>query len=180
MAYDVILDARVEHNRNPFFYPAQTTLRGEVHIQQIASKNIRGQLAQLGGMIPGHQVQVDTKNRKVRIVDRMGLPENAQLLKQMKAAMNTEDMLWQRLGDPEPDQEFNVTADQWPTWLYHIRRMVDHQRLHIVSGKLPLTDEIRKMGVIRLGDPGSVPAKDPKRPWNFLYPDEVPETVEVA
>jgi len=181
-SFDVVLDVRVPHNRNPFFYPAQKVLRGEAQIAQIAAKNVPGVMAQIGGVIPGHQVQVDTKGKRVKIVDRMGFKENAELLRKMRDVEKRSETPFPAIGDPDPDEEFKSTDEEWPTWLYHIRQMVEHGRLHFVKGEgsIPSIDEIRRMGVIRLGDQGNVPPKDPKRPWNFLYPDEVPETAGVS
>lgn len=181
-SYDVVLDVRAPHNRNPFYYPAQKTLRGEIRIAEVANKNVPGILANIGGLIPGHQVHLDMKGRKVKIVDRIGLPENADLLRRMRTILKAVEGPVSDLGDPDPDEQFQSAVEEWPTWLYHTRLMLDRGRLHDIRGadKIPPLDEIRRLGVIRLGDQGNVPPKDPKRPWNFLYPEDVPDMAGVA
>ena len=39
-----------------------------------------------------------------------------------------------------------------PTWLFHIRQLVDNGRLHVLSGSLPDMKAIRKMGRIFIGE----------------------------
>lgn len=163
MAWDIALDVRVKRNRNLFFYPAQGVLATELR-----SSEIRGEggshLNAIGGTIPGHRIEIDTKAKKVRVVDRLKLPENSELLERINEYMRSSDYFLH--SGLAPDfrrdgcvREFerklsNTPPDNLATWLYHARKLVDMGKLHLVRGQLPTLEEIERNadGDIILGD----------------------------
>ena len=185
MAYDLVMDVRAPRNRHVHFTPADGTLRSEVRIEEIHSKFIPGKLNEVGGSSPGHRIEIDTKANggkgRARIVDRMHLKEFAEKDKQVRKAFPDESNGNKSFKDynqnddgllPEGVFELN---DEPPTnlatWLFWCLRLVQNGRLHIVEGKLPSMQEIRRMGKVYLGPDNGLPPKEGKRAFNYLYPE---------
>lgn len=167
MKADLVLDVRTPKSRNVRFYPAGITLRGEVEYTQCQTRNPA--LQYVGGRIPGMRMEVDTKSRTVRIVDRMSLPESKEIDRALRELSNTERYSRFKFGRYEDEQVYNVAERDWPTWLWHIRRLVDHGRLHIVSGQnnLPSPAKIAMMGTVRYGDSVGVDGKNGVKYWEM-------------
>jgi len=163
MAWDIALDVRVKRNRNLFFAPA-----GGVLATELRSDELRGasgkHLTAVGGFIPGHRIEIDTRNKRVRVVDRLKLKEHSELLERIREHMRNSDDFMRK--DLAPDfqregcvREFERKLTGQPpnnlaTWLYHCRREVEAGKLHVVRGELPSYEEIQKSadGDIYLGD----------------------------
>lgn len=145
-SYDVWLDVRCQRNRHERFAPAGITLQGEY--RSIDDPNASNALTQVtGGVIPGHRVLVDTKQRHVKIVHRMSLPENKAKLAQIETLRGTDEFLNMPKFKFE-DVDSSPSEQEWPTWLWQMHRGVENGTLHIARGKLPTGDEIRRMGDI--------------------------------
>lgn len=174
--YDLVLDAVCEPNRDVLFLPAEMTLRGERRQEWIRSDNINGAISQVGGVIPGQRMLVDTRTRHVKIIDRMTLPENRSIDERLRKLTTADRYRMGRFTDYEKDIDMQVSADEWPKWLYCMKRCVDHRSMTLVRGTLPELVEIRKMGRI-VFDAGNLTPKDPKNPFNELLP---PAKAELA
>lgn len=167
-SFDVVLDAYAPRNRNVRFWPAGITLRGECRWDQLTGDSPNGAMLQTGGVIPGQRMLVDTKNRTVKIIDRMELPENKEKDSALRALVKTEHYWGGRFGHYEPEQNFELSEEEWPTWLWHMRRSVDHKRMNLVKGKIPGYSEILRMGKVQLGDSCNVKPIDEKKPFYML------------
>lgn len=164
---DIVLNVKAPHNRNVVFWPdGNTELRSAI-VTKVGQNN--DPVLAASGEIPGHQIQIDTKNREVHIVDRMGFRENAGKCEALRKLAATEQYNWKvgRLEVQKPIEK-NVSEDQWPTWLWHLRRLYDHGRLERVKGKLPVYDDILVLGQVFTGDSCDITPKDPSRPHNVL------------
>lgn len=143
-SYDLWLDVRCPHNRHERFPPAGVTLQGEYHA--IDDPNSSKAITQAtAGVIPGHRMLVSTKDRHVKIVHRMSLPENKQKLTNIEKLRGTDEFLNMPRFKFE-DADFQPSEQEWPTWLWQMHRGVENGTLHVVRGKLPTGDEIRRMG----------------------------------
>lgn len=172
--YDIELDVVAPRNRCVHFYPMHANLRGAVRMSEIASDRPNGALLQIRGMeIPGMRMLIDMQGMHVKVIDKMTLPENRDRDQALRRLTKQDKYSMFSFTDYEKDVDNAVTAAEWPTWLYHIRRLVDEGRLSIVSGgsKLPTLDEILKMCPadgrikVQLGSSFSLRPLDPSKPW---------------
>ncbi len=178
MAFDLVLDVRYK-NRNVAFGPGGSQpLAGEYNIADINSDKIPGGLNQIGGKLPGYRVEIDTKNARGKIIDKLRLKENAAMMDKIRFLL-ANDNIPQRIGekwkrdDAMDEGEWDLSGDAPPqnlaTWLWHLRKLVDAGRLHVVKGTMPSEDVIRAMGLIWTGDAFGREGKDDK-PVNILEP----------
>lgn len=176
-SFPIVLDVVAPRNRDVLFYPAGRNLSGEARATEAVGNNINGALSRLG-TIPGHRILVDMEGRVVKIVHRMTLPENKDKDRQLRElAERNPKYRHCRFGSYEDDQEFKVAPSEWPTWLWHIRCLVNHKRLRIEKGAnlIPTPDDIYAMASKTgywpvLGDRGSASYQDPTRPFDKLGP----------
>lgn len=173
--YDLVLDACCEPNRNVRFLPNNTWLEGEKRQEWCRTDRIPGAIAAVGGKIPGHRILVDTKLRHVKILHRLSLPENQKILHELRRLSQTDKYRHCSAGDPPGDIDTDVSDEDWPKWMYMIRRMVDDNALTLVRGQLPTLEECRNFGPIRLNDANGISPKPGMENWNVLLPVE-PET----
>lgn len=166
--FDLVLDAYAPRNRNVRFWPAGITLRGECRWDQLTGDSPNGAMLQTGGTIPGERMLVDTKNRKVKIIDRMELPENKEKDIALRALAKTERFWGGRFDHYEKEQNFQVEEEDWPTWLWWMRRLVDHKRMNLVKGSLPEYSDILRRGRVQLGESCNVRPLDEKKPFYML------------
>jgi len=171
--FDLVIDvAHKTKNRDIFFFPLQQNLKGEIHQARIQSDRPSGYIGRLGGMIPGHRLYIDTKNRAVKVLDRKSLKEwKAPLEEALKIARSQEGRNL-RFNSVEADADYGVPEKEWATWMYHIRILVDAGKFRVEKGSVPEMGKIRKMGEIQLSDDGGIPPKDPKKPFWILSPEE--------
>lgn len=184
--YDLVLDAFVPGkevvgrngqterrggNQNTWFHPAGMSLDGEVRAEWLHSDRAPGAILQIGGVIPGHRMLVDTKARVVKIIDRLSLPEHSSLVQQLKAIGQTERYWHARFDSFRKDVDFKPTDEEWPKWLYCMRRAVDHGTLRLVRGSLPTIDECRAMGQMVFNSAHITP-KHGVAPFNILQPQK--------
>ncbi len=172
--YDLVVNVIAPRNRNVSFYPTKTILRGTVRMSEIKSNRPNGALLQCGMEIPGQQVQVDMTLRHVKIIDRMTLPEFKEKDRQLRAVCRQEDYQRFAFGQYENDYDTQISAEDWPTWLWHIRVLVNNGRFQVASGgsALPQLSEILKMCTgrikVQVGDSCDVKASDQDRPFYLL------------
>lgn len=184
-SYDVVLDVYAPHNRNVRFWPAGETLRGEVRMTELATDRPPGALLSVGGSIPGQRLLIDTAERHVKIVDRMNLPENADKDRALRKLTQTEQYYRFAYKEYEPDIDYGVPVAEWPTWLWHLKRLVDHGRLKVVKGSLPGYSEIAAMcdhakGIrIQLGDSCNVRPEDLDRPFYAMDERDAEKLLEL-
>lgn len=170
--YDLVLDVVAPRNRNVRFGPAGINLRGEARIAEISSLNINGAMAKAGGSIPGQRILVDTRQHHVKIIDRMTLPESKSIDRALRELCRTEQYMHAKYGEYLPDYDAGgISDDEWPKWLYAMRRLVDHGRLKIVKGDnlLPKLSEILKLGPVTFYV-GNVKSRNEEKPFNVLGP----------
>ena len=188
MAYDIVLDVRAPLNRNVQFRPADGTLRSEIRIENIRSKNLPGKLNAVGGFIPGHRVEIDMKANggkgRARIVDRMHLKEFAEKDKQVRKVFpdeingnksftdynqNDDGLLSEGVFELNGEPPTNLA-----TWLFWCLRLVQDGSLHYAEGsaKLPSMNDIRRSGIIYKGEDFGLHPRPGMRPFNYLYPDD--------
>lgn len=168
-------DGRVElrgGNQNVWFVPAGMSLAGEMLMQHVHAKRVPSAIANVGGVIPGHRMLVDTKAKHVKIIDRLSMPENRRILDELKRLSETEDYWHSRFGTLRKDVDFNVPDADWPKWIYCIRRAVDHGNMVIVRGEnlLPSSDKCREMGEMVFNNANGISLKDSRNPFNVLRP----------
>jgi hypothetical protein len=172
--YDLVLNVIAPRNRNVDFYPTRNVLRGTVRMSEIKSKSPNGALLQCGMEIPGMQLQLDMTLRHVKIIDRMTLHEFKEKDRQIRAIARQEGYQRFAFTDYEKDYDTNISPEDWPTWLWHIRVLVNAGRFQIVTGgnTLPSLSNILKMceGRIKVqtGDSCDVKASDQDRPFYLL------------
>lgn len=172
---DLVVDFVAPRNRNVRFYPAGRNFRGEVRIQETAGSTPAA-LIQVGGVIPGQRMLVDSKRKYVKVIDRMTLKENQMIDRELRRLCRTERYWNFAYEHYEEDVEYNLSDNDWRQWLWWIKRLVDHGRARIVQGKLPVADgpagdnEILKMGRFQFGDSCGLVPIDKDRP--FYMADE--------
>lgn len=184
MSYDLVLDVRAKDcNRNPRFRPLAGNLKTEDRADQIHSDKVNGDMARIQ-VIPGYRLEIDVEGKKARIIDRLKQPEHAGVLKALRACMRNPERYRGEKPPGEkferedciPENEFDLDGEapmNVATWLWHCFTMVRSGNLHVVKGRLPGSDDIRRMGVIWLSDNNGIQSREGKRPWHFMYPDEV-------
>ena len=185
--YDLVFDVVARRNRNVRFFPAQGNLQGEVNISQISSDKVPGYLNQVGGWIPGYQIQIDTKGRKARIVDRLKQEDHAPILEKCRVvhatAMNgafapITSENFKREGDVVDEAEFEMSDDpsnSLATWLYHCWNLQRRNKLTLIKGKLPTLDEIFGHGDPMISIDHGLAPKPGREKWNFAS-DYMPKT----
>lgn len=174
----LVFNVRCKFNRNPFFVPLQGCLRTEIRHEEIRLKNIPGLLNLVGGSIPGHRIEIDTKKNVGRIVDRMNLPENKEKDKQIRNALRSDEFTLGKEFGPSYDTDGCLPAgdhkfsDSVPgnaaSWLFWCRRMYDDGKLELVEGNVPELDEIRKTGDVYGGADGGITPKEGKSTGSVL------------
>lgn len=156
----VVMDVRAPVNRNVFFLPLERVLVGEIRQSEIRSDKTPGLLGQIGGTLPGDQFTVDFKAKKYKITHKLHLPEFKEMANRVRALAGSEQGGFQRFGAFGQDEEGTFSDDDVPTWLFHLRRLVDEKKLHITNGvSLPAMNEIRRLGPIRVGQDGGLVLK---------------------
>ena len=174
--YDLVLNVMAPCNRNPHFYPLQDVLIGTVRMSELRTDKPNGALLQVDMEIPGQQLQIDTALMHVKVIDRMTLPEFAEKDRKLRKLCQTEQYSLSNFRNYRPDIDTQVASKDWPTWLYHIRILVNAGRLHIEKGHklLPSIVSILKMCPpeskvrIQTGDSCGGKAADPDRPFYLL------------
>lgn len=178
--FDLVFDVEAPRNRNVWFRPANILLRGTVRMDQLSTDKPNGALLLVGGVIPGMRMMVDTKGRKVTVIDRMTLDENKDKDRALRKLTTENDQYRRaRFGRYEDDQTFDVPQAEWPSWLWHMRRLVDHRRLQVVRGNLPKYSDILKMGKVYLGDSCNVTPADKDKPFWVLDESDIPTYEEL-
>lgn len=164
--YEIWLDVAAPRNRNVLFVPAQMTLRGEARASEVMG-DTPAALNAVGGVIPGQRILVDLRMKQVKIIDRMTLPEHAAVDKTLRDLARTEKYQQSAFTHYEKDYDAAPGDDEWPRWLYYIRRLLDAQRLRLAKGTFPSMEKIRAMGDILIPIEGYVP-NDKAKPINVL------------
>lgn len=170
---EVVVNGKVERrggNQNVWFIPAGVSLHGEIRAEWLHSSRVPGAILQVGGVIPGHRLLVDTKGRTAKIIDRLSLPEHAKLVEQLRVIGQTERYWHARFDALRKDVDFNIADDEFAKWMYCIRRCVDHGTLQLVRGTVPTLEECRKLGTITFNNANGISLKDTKNPFNVLRP----------
>lgn len=179
---DAGINTPVFCNRNPFFFPVNGSLAGEVRTEGCVGS--RHEMNAIGGVIPGYRLIIDTKNSQVRIEDRLLYAEHKPIRVAMKRALNTERHNYERL-DPDkmrrnfsqenvvPTGKFTITNEppaNLATWLWWTRCAVNQHKLTIISGEnlLPSPDDILALGRVQLSDDSGLSPKEGKQPFNFI------------
>lgn len=150
----IVVDARTRCNRNPFFFPLQCNLQGEIRVTEYRSDKAPGHLAQLpGGVLPGERMTFNARTGEYRVEHKLDMPEHKDIADAVRRhAARFDDLRqkqWSRFGEL---QEGRVDKEEIPTWLWWIARMVDARKLDLVSGDLPSLEKIRAMGDVRITD----------------------------
>lgn len=183
----VELDARCPSNRNPRFRPLNITFRGDARVDEARGKNLNTAYQTVAGEIPGDRIILDLDQKSLTVVDRMTLKENKAKDEALKTLAETSEDHWQcRYGRHKPDQTYQASDKEWPTWLWFIRRMVDDEKLAVVTGKtkLPEWKEILAMCdhergiVVKLGDSCGLKPEDKDRPFYQLDERDIEEPNE--
>lgn len=174
----LVFNVRCKFNRNPYFVPLQGCLRSEIRHEEIRLKHIPGLLNLVGGSIPGHRIEIDTKKNVGRIIDRMHLPENKEKDKQIRNALRSDEFtVGKEFGPsynteeclPEGDHEFSKgLPGNLASWLYWCHRMHADGKLELVEGEIPTLDEIRKIGDVYGGPDGGITPKEGKSTGSVL------------
>lgn len=168
----VVLDVRCRRNRNPFFWPLQKTLQTELRASEISSDKVPGLINQVGGVLPGERMEVDFQNRTCRVYHLLETPEYKDLKRRAAALLRTEQGGFQQGTHFGEEYTVPFREEDVATWLYWIRRLVDSQKLHIVSGHLPSLEEIRAYGDVCLGDDNGLTTAPGKGRFNYLEKSE--------
>lgn len=93
--------------------------------------------------LPGIQIAVETRGRRVAVVDPLGRPENADILSEANAVHR--QMSW---GAREPDEAAvfqDLPADTFKLWAYWCRRWIDNKDAVLVSGEVPEMRTIERL-----------------------------------
>lgn len=182
--YDLVLDARVDGkevtingrterrggNQNVWFIPAGMSLAGEIRAEWLHSSRVPGAILQVGGVIPGHRLLVDTKGKTAKVLDRLSLPEHARLVEQLRAIGQTERYWHARFDALRKDVDLSIADEEFAKWMYCIRRCVDHGTLVVVRGNVPSLEDCRKLGTITFNNANGISLKDTRNPFNVLRP----------
>ncbi len=192
---NLVFDVRYK-NRNVTFIPAGAMpLAGEMHMNLIATDKVPGKIGKIGGVLPGYQIWLDTKSNpaRARVVDKLALPEYAEMMDQIRYLLATAEDFPQRIGENfrrddclnPVDVTLSKDPDGFPTnlatWLFHLKRLTDNGRLHLLKGELPSFKKIQELGIIYKGDNhGMSPINGV--PQNLIYPvgKEPKQTTEQA
>ena len=150
-----------------WFYPLQKVLRSEKRLDQLKGSRIPGALLQVGGVIPGQQLRIDTKSKQALLIDRMTLPENREIDESLRRLTQTDQYRTSAYGQYEKEESFKIAHKDWATFLYHIRNLVNNERFVVVSGEklLPSIPDILEIGDVQLGDNCNVTPIDKDRPF---------------
>ena len=173
--YDVVIDiAHPKYNRDIRFFPMKTTLEGEVRQERLHTDKPSGAIGSLGGVIPGQRMYVDVKNQSVKIIDRKSLQKWKPLLTKALELSRTERYRNFRFNSVKQDIDIGVPDHEWPTWLYHIRLLMNAGKFQAVKGesKIPSIEEIRKMGTVQIYDNWGITPKDSENPFWELQQQE--------
>jgi len=164
--FDCVIDFVAPRNRNIRFFPAGKNFRGECRLDQCVG-NTPAALLQVGGVIPGQRMLIDSKARYVKVIDRMNLRENQLIDRELRRLTRTEKYWNFEFGHYEDDQEYHLSENDFRTWLWHLKRIVDHGRGKVVQGTFPVEnyDDILKSGRVQLGDPMGLVPIDKDRPF---------------
>lgn len=187
------VDIVSKQNREVLFPPLNAKFRSEIRTDHVTGvRRIPSVLTQIGGVLPGIRVVVDTKKREAEVIDLMHDPENAELTERLKAAMKaaTQDMPRDIATggtfthfSKDPRRTFKLDGDlpyNLATWLYWLRRLLDTGKVRVHKGELPTMEEIRQMGDIFLSQNYNITPKEGKRPFNILYQDDQPKVAAGA
>lgn len=174
----LVFDVRCKRNRNPYFVPLGGCLRTEIRLEEVKLKHLPGLLNSVSGSsIPGHRIEIDTKNRVGRIIDRMHLPENKEKDKQIRAALRADEMtVGKEFGNyntegclPEEDHKFSDSVPgNLASWLFWCHRMHADGKLELIEGVLPDLDEIRRTGDVYGGPDNGLTPKEGKSIGSIL------------
>ncbi len=181
----IAVDVVTAPKRTVLFPPTKSMLRSELRTDKISGvRNIPSILSQIGGVLPGHRIEVDTKKGEGRIVDLMHEPGNKELGERLKEAIKaaTEGMPRDlRTGgsfsafSKEPKRTFRMVEDaphNLATWLYWLRRLLDTGKIRVEKGEIPEMGEIRKLGIVFLSEDRNIRPREGQKPFNYLYPEE--------
>ena len=197
MAYDIAVDIDTSVEgvcRNVAFPPIDGVLAGYYNIARMRSGG--QQLQAIGGELPGQRIELDVKRGKARVIDRLRLPENVELLSRIRAHMENSDIFgrasfgdnWVR-KDMAPDREYDlgIEPESHPpnnrdTWLWHIARLVHHKdekgkpspKAVVVRGVVPTDEEVVKSAtqVILKGDRQGIASVNENSDFNVIKPGQ--------
>lgn len=196
MPYDIVVDVDTSALgvcRNVAFPPVDGVLAGTYNIARM--KGDGGPALQgIGGELPGQRIEFDTKRGRARIVDRLRLPENAELLRRIKWQIENSDSLgrqsfsepWKRTDCVE-DRDYTLSIEPGApgpnnrdTWLWHIARLVHHKnrmggptpKMVVVSGHVPTPEEVEKAAtqIIWKGDRQGISSVGNNPDFNVIKP----------
>jgi hypothetical protein len=175
----IVADVHCECNRNVLFWPLSRNLFSEKKMTEERNDSIPGWWATVGGVIPGHRIEIDFKTRKGKLIDKVFLKENAAILKSLRdlrvADFDSSDQNRFRVGaDGENPIEFTVPEGDEATFLYHMANLVKTGRLLVQEGEVPTSEQCKQMGRCKFGEVDGTIAMQPgfPSPW---YSDPKPE-----
>ena len=174
----LVFNVQCKINRNPYFVPLEGCLRTEIRQSEIRLDKLPGLLNICGGSIPGHRIEIDTKEGVGRVIDRMHLPENAEKDKKIRHALRSDERSLVKEFGPtyetkdcltESEHEFTANGPgSLASWLWWCRRMYDENKLELVEGKVPTLEEIRKIGDVHCGSDWGLTPKPGKSIGSIL------------
>lgn len=167
----LVLNVSVPRNRNALFVPLQKILKGEQRIERVSGE-ISPNFPAIGGFIPGHQLQLDTKSWKWKLIDRITLPEFRELRDTIERQGRANERTVGNGLEVEEPEEGMVGEHDRATWMHWIKRAVDTGRMRIESGTLPTDADVAKLGTVNLsvsGD-GGFTQKEGTVPFDKIIP----------
>lgn len=147
-------------NDNVYFFPVDKELRSHIfpHRSGPGCPPAFTSFATIG--IPGQRIHLDVKAKVGRITDALADKANADLYEQFQKKSLQTGMT--DVGTFPTEEHANLTAEQVQTWLYWMRRIVDHKTKHpdghesdktligpygrLIQGTLPELEEIVATG----------------------------------
>jgi hypothetical protein len=131
---DVVAEADNRHCHNVVWGPTQTVLRGS----WVWDRLPRGTTSERGLVhmpnLPGMCVAISPRERQARIYDPLGLPENERLLEKAQGVARA---VFGESKRPAPTVTYrNLTDGQLATWLFHLLRHAQAERMRVIKGSL--------------------------------------------
>lgn len=148
--FQIILDVRTSKNRRPQFGPMGTaTLIPEWR----AGEEVGGcaEIVKQLQTIPGHRILIRTRDReRFAVVHHRMHDESEERNARIKQALASESNGGYQFGYWPKDIEFDLNNDdQYATFLWWCKKLVDGNALYLVKGTLPGYDRIRSYGDVQ-------------------------------